>query len=361
MKSEPVQLLHDALKFYSPSAQEGELANFLCGRMKKLGYSRVGLDRSGNAIGEIGHGSRSVLLCGHMDTVPGRLPVRLSGGQVHGRGAADAKSPLCALMIAGSRASDASLKITFAGVTREETDSQGIKEIIRSRKKFDYAIFGEPAGAERITIGYRGRIGAKVSVTTEGGHAGAPWAHRSAFDEFNQLLARLRTFEAAHTTDGDHFRSVSVTPTLLSAGSYHNVIPSSCEGYLDVRIPPGLSGEEMRGAILAAATTTDGVRTNVAIAEVTEAYEAPPDSNLVRSFQRAILTRLKVKPVMTRKVGTGDVNTFALSTGATCVTYGPGASGASHTDDESVSVTDYLNSISVLEEALRQLGRFSST
>ena len=67
----PVELLLDALRIYSPTAQESALASFLAEKMERLGYSGVHIDKAGNAIGEIGRGRDRLLLCGHMDTVPG--------------------------------------------------------------------------------------------------------------------------------------------------------------------------------------------------------------------------------------------------------------------------------------------------
>ncbi len=352
----PVDVLLDALRIYSPTTQESELADFLAEKMSKLGYSKVRIDRAGNAVGEIGSGSTKLLLCGHMDTVPGQLPVVRKEDRVYGRGAADAKSPLCALLLAGAAAADSGVRVTFAGATQEEGEGAGIQELIRSGGEFDYAVFGEPSGANRITVGYRGRVSLHVTVRTAGGHAGSPWAQRSAFDEFAQLLSRLKAYERSNEVQGDHFRSLSVSPTLVKAGSYHNVIPSLCEATLDLRLPPSVPSSRAVAEIQRVAGQTDeGVQIDVRPGEPTEAYQADTGSSLVRAFQRAILLRLKAKPSLVRKTGTGDMNTFAHTNSAECVTYGPGLSSTSHTDGEMVQVRDYLDSIEVLKEAIRQL------
>jgi [amino group carrier protein]-lysine/ornithine hydrolase len=353
---EAVDVLLDALRIYSPTTQEAELAAFLTERMDMLGYSKAHIDRAGNAIGEIGTGRTRLLLCGHMDTVPGKLPVIRKEGRVYGRGAADAKSPLCALLLAGAAMADSGIRTTFAGVTQEEGEGAGIEEVIRSGETYDYAIFGEPSGANRITVGYRGRVSLYVTVKTAGGHAGSPWAQRSAFDEFASLLSRVKAYERSKEVAGDHFRSVSVSPTLVKAGVYHNVIPNQCEATLDLRLPPGMPSSKAVAEIQHAAEQTDeGVQIDVRPGEPTEAYQADTGSRLVRAFQRAIILRLKTRPGLVRKTGTGDMNTFAHKKQAECVTYGPGSSSTSHTDGEMVEVRDYLNSIEVLKEAIRQL------
>lgn len=353
---DPVGLLTECLKIYSPTTEEAELARFLAEKMDRLGYSKVRTDGAGNALGEIGKGSTSILLCGHMDTVPGMLPVARRQGRIYGRGAADAKSPLCALLVAGSRAADLGVRVTFAGVTQEEGEGAGIEQLIKSGEDFDYAVFGEPSGSDRITVGYRGRVSLYVTVKTPGGHAGSPWAQRSAFDEFAQLLSRLKTYERSKEVKGDHFRSVSISPTLVKAGSYHNVIPNTCEATIDLRLPPAIPSsiaiEEIRHV---AKQTDEGAQVDIRAGEPTEAYQADTSSRLVRAFQRAIILRLKSRPSLVRKTGTGDMNTFAHRKGTACVTYGPGLSRTSHTDGEMVEIRDYLASIEVLKEAIHQL------
>lgn len=353
---DPVRLLVESVKIYSPTTKEAGLASFLADEMKLLGYSKVRLDSAGNAIGDIGSGRIRLLLCGHMDTVPGRLPVRETKEAVYGRGAADAKSPLCALLMAGARAADSGVRITFAGVTEEEGDGAGIEQLIRSGPEFDYAVFGEPSGADRLTIGYRGRVSLQLTVRTAGGHAGSPWANRSAFDGFTSVMRRLKQYESSRAVEGDHFRSPSITPTLVRAGTYQNVIPGKCEATLDLRLPPSMPSSTAIREIRAIAEKAQvGVKVTVGAGPPTEAYEASPGSTLVRAFQRAIIISLKASPKLVRKTGTGDMNTFARKMGAECLTYGPGPSATSHTDGEIVMIRDYLNSIEVVEEAIAQL------
>jgi [amino group carrier protein]-lysine/ornithine hydrolase len=353
---DPVKLLVESLGIYSPTTEEAELASFLADEMKLLGYSKVHLDRAGNVVGEIGRGKAHLLLCGHMDTVPGRLPVKKTRDAVFGRGAADAKSPLCALLVAGARGADAGIRITFAGATEEEGDGAGVEELVRSGRKFDYAVFGEPSGADRLTIGYRGRVSLRVSVKTDGGHAGSPWAHRSAFEEFASIMGKLRSYEGAKSAGGDHFSSLSVSPTLVRAGSYQNVIPSECEATLDLRLPPSIpSAVAIREIRAIAEDAPKGVKVRVRAGLPTEAYQADTGSNLVRAFERGIIMALKTKPKLIRKTGTGDMNTFAQKRGAECLTYGPGVSATSHTDGETVRLKDYLGGIEVVRTAIGQL------
>lgn len=355
-----VRLLLDSLEIYSPTGAEAPMASFLSGAMERLGYHDIRIDGAGNVLGEVGEGDVSLLLCGHMDTVPGMLPLRESDGKIFGRGAADAKAPLCALVAAGAGAKGAGVKVTFAGVTEEEGDGRGVRQLVAQGLRPDFAVFGEPAGADKITVGYRGRVGLEVLVKTAGGHAGSPWAHRSAYGEFASLMDKLGAYERSKEVKGDRFRSLSISPTIVKAGTFPNVVPQRCEATLDLRLPPTLASsaalEDIRSI---AGAPKDGVEVRVIPGEPTEAYEADPGSVLVRSFQRAIILGIAGRPKLIRKTATGDMNTFAHATGAGCLTYGPGISATSHTDGESVLVDDYLDSIEVLKGAIGQLGRMA--
>lgn len=356
-----VDLLLETLKTYSVSTKEEKLSKLLRERMHQLGFKNVRTDKAGNAIGEVGSGRPHVLLCGHMDTVPGFLKVRMVDDRIYGRGAADAKSPMCAMIsaAAGLTSPPNMMKVTMACVTREEGDSLGVETLIESGGDYDYAVFGEPAGAARVTVGYRGRTAARIVVGTHGGHASSSWAHPSAVDESLALMSLIKNYEKKHTVEGNHYKSLSASLTVIRGGAYSNVIPKRCQMTFDVRVPPGMRcatvKDDLSALVEGYARTREGIETKVEFDGSTEPYDAPLDSVVVRAFQRSILKSLNSRPVLTHKTGTGDMNTLAESMGIPCVTYGPADSNLGHTEMEFVDVPDYLGSIKVLSGALQEI------
>ncbi len=354
-----VALLLETLKTYSVSTKEEKLSKLLRERMRQRGFKNVRTDIAGNAIGEVGRGHPHVLLCGHMDTVPGFLKPRLEGERVYGRGAADAKSPMCAMISCLSGGAPAGMKVTMACVTREEGDSLGVETLIESGGDYDYAVFGEPAGAGRLTVGYRGRTAARITVKTHGGHASSSWAHPSAVDESLGIMSLIKEFEKRNTVEGDHYRSLSASLTVIRGGSYSNVVPKRCDTTFDVRVPPGMTSprvkEEIAAIVEGYALMKGGIDAQVEFQGSTEPYDAPLDSVVVRGLQRSILKNLNTRPVLTHKTGTGDMNTLADRMKIPCVTYGPADSNLGHTDMEFVEVSDYLGSIRVLAGALQEI------
>src|SRR5207245_2293778 len=75
---------------------------WLVAQLAERGF-RATVDDAGNAVGEIGDGAHHVVLLGHIDTVPGEIPVRIEGDELVGRGAVDAKGPLAAFVAAATR------------------------------------------------------------------------------------------------------------------------------------------------------------------------------------------------------------------------------------------------------------------
>jgi len=363
-EDDAVRLLVDSVKIYSPTGREGTVSRFFSSTMRDHGFRRVRRDRAGSAIGEAGIGKIHVLLCGHIDTVPGQIAVLLKDGRLKGRGSVDAKSPMCAMLVAASRfIDDMDLRLTVACATAEEGNSLGIRTLMEAKRNYGFAVFGEPGGAGRVTVGYRGRTALQVSLRTEGGHAGASWAHRNAFNEATDLISQLQEYARLHSGDDDHYHSVSVSPTLFEAGEYHNVTPAHARFTCDIRIPPQLRCAVVArdlGTVITSFAKSKGVTIDYHFDESTEPYEAPPSSLLVRAFQRGILLRVRSRPVLLRKTGTGDMNTFASVKQAECVTYGPGEANLSHTNNESVKIDDYLQSIEVLEGALSQIKQLST-
>lgn len=82
-----IKMLEKALRLYTPSLAEKPMAEFLADKCDDLGFENIKIDEVGNLIATIGSGSPRVLLCGHMDTVPGKVKVRKEGDFLYGRGA----------------------------------------------------------------------------------------------------------------------------------------------------------------------------------------------------------------------------------------------------------------------------------
>ena len=70
---------------------------WLVGAMSAAGYERTFVDAAGKEVGAE-DAPRTLVLLGHIDTVPGKFPVPIEssaeGDVLYGRGSVDAKGPL---------------------------------------------------------------------------------------------------------------------------------------------------------------------------------------------------------------------------------------------------------------------------
>ena len=111
---------------YSPTGNEDDAARWLLQYMERLDFDSALIDHTGNVIGRRGKGSRQVVLLGHIDTVPGEIPIRLEGDNFYGRGTVDAKGSLAAFVDAAVQVlPPPDWQVVVIGAVDEEGDCAG--------------------------------------------------------------------------------------------------------------------------------------------------------------------------------------------------------------------------------------------
>ncbi|MDQ4074427.1 MAG: M20/M25/M40 family metallo-hydrolase, partial [Thermoproteota archaeon] len=247
-----IELLKKSLNIYSPSRSESMIANFLKEVCLDLGFEQSNIDSVGNIIAIKGSGDPIVLLCGHMDTVPGIIPVRIVDNYIYGRGASDAKAPLISMLLAAADFPKQNGTIIFAGVVDEEGNATGIKNLVKDKNlKPHYAVFGEPSGIENITVSYKGRLEIRLLCdVNNSAHASAPWLSLNAIDEIYRSWEQLKdALDIINKPYGKNKTDrVSFSVTEINGGSSHNVTAQKCRMTIDIRIPNQLSCDNVLSA-----------------------------------------------------------------------------------------------------------------
>ncbi len=345
-----VGLLENLVSIPSVSRNERRAAERLVDELGRRG-ARAFVDEAGSAVGVFGEGdgAQDIVLLGHIDTVPGEIPVRIENGELWGRGAVDAKGPLAAFAAAASRVRvpDGARLIVVGAVEEEISTSKGARHAA-TRYAPRACVIGEPSAWDSVTIGYKGRLLADVRVEAPCAHPAGPtpsageiaadiWIATRAFaDEFNkdrtgaftQLQAALRDIRTS--SDG-------LTQTAAMT--------------LGFRLPPNLSPESVESVILARAAVLDAA---VEFRGRETAHVEPRTSPVARAFVNAIRTA-GGSPSLKVKTGTADMNVVAPVWKCPIVAYGPGDSSLDHTPVERISIEEYLRSISILEHSLSHL------
>lgn len=363
-----VKMLEKALRHYTVSLSEKPMTEFLADKCDDLGFEDIRIDDEvGNVIAIKGTGRPVTMLCGHMDTVPGKIRVRREGDKLYGRGSSDAKAPLMAMLFAAASASENGGTVVFVGVVDEEGNATGAKNLakrgIQDRNghdlKLDYAMFGEPSSTAKITVGYKGRLAIKLRIDVgNSGHAGAPWLAKNAIIESIAFIKHLQSKLEANNDGKKKIMMLTVTTTEIKGGSSHNMMPQNCETTMDIRIPPNTSCKSVEQDIATCVKEMSAehqVEALYSILDETEPFEAKADSVLVRALKIATVGAGEKSPMPVLKTGTGDMNVVGNALRIPVVTWGPGDPHMAHMTNEYVSISEYLKSIDILKSALRHL------
>ena len=342
-----IALLENLLNLYSASGQEAEAVTYLVEQMRGLGFE-ARMDDAGNAVGAYGDGLEPIMLLGHIDTVPGFIPVRREGDQLWGRGAVDAKGPLACFVAAAARARENmhGRRVVVIGAVGEEADSPGA-QFVKQHYRPALTFIGEPSGWEKITLGYKGSAWYTYTVQRSQAHsaAHAENACEAAVSYWNRLTAWANAWNAPHPRVFEQ-----VSPSLRHMDSQSDGFAEAATLHFNVRLPLGLEVADCTEALLgllaegAELTLGDGV----------PAYRGEKNSPPVRALLLAI-RRAGGTPSFSLKSGTSDMNVVGPAWNTPIVAYGPGDSALDHTPDEHILVSEYVKAIEVLSAALSNL------
>lgn len=342
-----LETLIGLVRHYSPTDQEGEAVSWLVRRMAELGFTKSYVDEVGNAIGVMGEGERRGVLLGHIDTVPGEIPVRVEDGQLHGRGAVDAKGPLAAFVDAVARVGLVpGWQLIVVGAVGEEGDSEGAQHIAEWDPP-EFVIVGEPSRWNRVTLGYKGSAETDITVRRPMQHSAGPGetAPEAALSVWQAVSAW-----ASSINDGRERVFDRLVPSVRGWSSGEDAFESWATLRLGVRFPPDLPPEAWYAGLKEIANGAEIVPASYA----TPAYRGEKNSPLTRAFLGAI-RETGGTPSFVLKSGTADLNIVGPRWNCPAVGYGPGDSALDHTPEERLSLEEFARSTLVVRQVMTTL------
>lgn len=342
--AEARDLLRRLVTIPSPSGEEGDAAEALV-EFFETNDREAYLDAAGNVRAPA---DDCVLLTSHVDTVPGKIPVRVEDADevyeppvLWGRGSVDATGSLVAMAVVAVRTG-----VSFAGVVGEETNSRGARHLIDDRGAPDAVVNGEPSGWDGVTLGYRGILQGTYVATSESGHTSRP--EPNAIQEAVGWWSRVENVFESDPYD-PVFESVTAKPVGIEGGTSEDGLSVEATLEAQLRVPPDLG--------------VDAVRER-ADAELESGYldwhdavppvMVSPRNPVARAF-RAAIRGAGGEPRLLRKTGTSDMNLYAEAWDCPMATYGPGDSALDHAPDERLSLPELDRSAAVLEEVIGRL------
>jgi acetylornithine deacetylase len=328
-------------------AGEPEIAAFVAGWARSAGLEATVLERTSGrpsvlvrAVGS--GGGRTLLLCGHLDTVgvegmTAPHEPRLSGDRLYGRGAYDMKAGLAAALLACREAAGLGLRgdVVVAAVADEEHASLGVAEALEAVRA-DAAVVTEPTELE-IAIAHKGFAWIEIEITGRAAHGSRPHLGVDAIVKAGPVLTAIGELDrslAARTHP--LLGRGSVHASVISGGAEMSSYPERCVVGLERRTLPS---EDAAGVEAEIAALLDGCRAadGELVAEqrtllVREPFEVAPSEEIVAL----------VREVAGRPLGGASYwadAAFIAAAGIPTVMFGPGGEGA-HATTEWVSVGD---------------------
>ena len=268
-----LELTFDLLRRPSVSPEDCGCLDVIGARLAAAGFRNERIDFGPVANLWSVRGDEGPLLCfaGHTDVVPTGPredwatdpfePV-VRDGVLYGRGAADMKSGLAAMVTATeryvARHPDHAGRIAFLLTSDEEGPSvdgtRRVVEVLRERgQAIDWCVVGEPASAERfgdtIKIGRRGSLSGRLTVHGVQGHIAYPQLADNPVHGFAPALAEL---VARHWDAGnEYFQPTTFQVSNIAAGTgAPNVIPGELKVRFNLRFSTEQTVDSLQRAVL---------------------------------------------------------------------------------------------------------------
>ncbi|MDQ6955123.1 MAG: succinyl-diaminopimelate desuccinylase [Mariprofundaceae bacterium] len=283
----------------SPTPEDAGCQNYIESLLAPLGFVRTNVDTANitNSIyTRIGELKGTLAFAGHTDVVP-TGPIEAwhhppfdaivensdEGEILHGRGTQDMKGGIACWLaaVAGLCAKQTPLPTLQLLITSDE-EGESIDGTIRIVEHMqaqnnlpDAVIVGEPSCTQKVgdTIrrGRRGVVQIRITFHGKQGHSAYPQDADNAIHRAAPALTRIADIDWGESTDD--FPATSCQITNLNAGTgASNVIPGSCEAFLDIRYNPSNDFNQITSRIK---TACEGCEATYHFDHVATAFSTP--------------------------------------------------------------------------------------
>jgi len=309
-----------------------------------------------------------VVFAGHTDVVPtGPLEdwdsdpfvPEIRDGMLYGRGAADMKGSLAAMVTACeafvAEHPDHRGSIGFLITSDEEGPSingtgKVVEHLVKAGIKIDMCLVGEPSSTEQlgdiIKNGRRGSLNGKLTVYGKQGHVAYPHLAVNPIHLVSPALAELAAIEWDH--GNDHFPPTSFQIANIHSGTgAENVVPGELTAQFNLRYSTELTEQQIRKQVCGVLDRHE-LRYTLDWRLSGEPFLTPA-GELVEATSQAIDSIVHIKTRLSTSGGTSD-GRFIAPTGAQVLELGP-VNATIHQVNECVEV-EALDKLSAIYHAM---------
>ena len=319
-------------------------------------------------------GDASPVLCfaGHTDVVPpgeasewrhDPFAATIEDGVMFGRGTADMKSGLAAMIVAAEKFvrqhDDFRGSLAFLITSDEEGDARdGTRRVIEHLsargETIDWCVVGEPSSqrcvGDQIRVGRRGSLHGKLRILGVQGHVAYADRMDNPVSRFAPALAELN--DRQWDTGNEHFPPTGFHVVELSAGiGAHNVTPATLDATFNFRYSTESSAESLRAQV------EDLLARHALDFDIEWRHHGEPfltaNGSLVDAVSSAIVEVTGRNPELSTGGGTSD-GRFIAPTGAEVVELGP-INASIHKIDECTRLADLPKLVDIYEGVMERL------
>jgi acetylornithine deacetylase len=316
-----------------------------------------------NLVARIGpRDAPAIMFAGHLDTVGVEGMTHdpfggvMSDGRLYGRGSADMKSGIAAMCIAAGRAFDecgtrARGQVIIAAVTDEEYESLGMRSLLESGIRAEYAILTEPT---RLAIcpAHRGFAWTEVEFTGRAAHGSRYDIGIDAIRHAGLVLKELDSLDAGALRQRQHplLGRGSLHASMIEGGTGMSTYPDRCILRLERRTIPGESAEDALSEIRAACERVRASNPELSASVRLMAAQLPSDVESGAPVVKALEGALRDEGLGAPIEGLSAWTDAALlnAAGITAVCFGPGDIALAHAAEEYVPVDEIEKATAVL-------------
>jgi succinyl-diaminopimelate desuccinylase len=359
LHDEVAALARELVRRRSVTPDDAGCQELIAGRLSTLGFAveHMRFGETDNLWARHGTAAPLVVLAGHTDVVPPGPEHRWSeppfaatvrDGMLWGRGAADMKGSVAAMIVAAERYvrdhPDHPGSIAILLTSDEEGDAldgttRVIDTLVDRGERIDHCVMGEPSSEEifgdTIKIGRRGTLTGTLTVNGIQGHVAYPQRARNPVHELAPALAELVATE--WDRGNEHFPPTGFQIAGIQAGTgADNVIPGQCEVIFNFRHNPESTSESLQARTLEV-LDRHGLDYDIEWRLGGEPFITEPGP-LTEAAAAAIEAVTGQRPALSTAGGTSDARVVA-PTGAQVIELGP-LNATVHQVDERISLDD---------------------
>ena len=324
-----ITLLKDLIRIKSDDVQGANEALLFCkGWLDKRNILSTVYEHQSRLmlVSEIGNGEECIVWNGHVDVVPGnhgQFEPYIVGDHLYGRGSADMKAGLAAMMEAFyelSKNPQILLKrIQLHIVTDEETGGSFTSKYLVDQGYFgNFVICGEPTQLH-IGLQAKGIVQLDIILKGKSSHGSRPWEGINAIEKafkFDQEMRKLSFLTASNA----FYDYPSLNLAKIQAGERYNVVPDECVLSYDIRYVPGQNQDSIIAEIKE--TASHFSESEVIIHSTAPAVTTEENNKYVDQLIIATSKITKIKPNLFGQHGSADTRYYAEK-GAGAIEFGP--------------------------------------